>query len=523
MGRCIVKITKKACVNNAGKNLPWMISAVCWYCVEFFQPEYFEISLILASIVVFITGAVNDSIYEKVRQVEKPIWCIAAVSAIGAIGFMVKNYNVNIIMALPALWFAFSCQVLLYSYMKDVVIEVVYGLGKWERVIIIGVSFVYLCFLLFAFMKSNAFYSIAGDLIYTADSGLLMRGNAYLSLVHGENDLRQPLFSVAATPFVGAAYAVSMLFPNFRYAEAYAMGIAQAALLLFTLWMITRMVKKEEAGRIRFFIIIVLTYPSILFSITLEQYIVVLFWTVLYIYLLVEKNTKDGYVLVGAAGSLLISASLVVFDEKKQVFDWKEYVFKIVKIAGMGVWAVLLFCRADVILSVFDKIDMLKQFTGEEVSFTNRLQQFTMFVRSCFVAPPSELNWQVRQDYSWQQVPVEAISVAGILLFVLAVLGFVLNYEKLLYKICMFWVVCSFMVLCVLGWGTAENGLILYTLYYGFAYWILVYGFFDKVLEKFKNCIWRYGMWMIAVIALVVLNGIGILRLLIYARTYYPA
>ena len=505
------------------KNIPWVISAIFWYYVEFFRPEYFIETFSLAVIAVIVTGCICESIYAKVKKIPKSILGIGLLSTIGAMGFMVEYHDANLFLAILASWFAFSIQVLILDYVKDVFSEVICGFGKWERMIVLGVTMVYLAFLLFAFIKSNAFYSVAGDLIYTADCAPLVRENAYLSLIHGENDLRQPLFAVTATPFVGAAYAIAMLFPRFRYAKAYAMGIAQMLLLLFTLCMITKMVKKEEMDKIRFFLLISLTYPAILFSIMMEQYVVVLFWTVLYIYLLVEKNRQDTYVMVGAAGSLLINAGLVVFAEKKEQFHLKEYLLRIFQIAGTGIWAVVLFCRSDVIFSFFDKVNMLKEFTGEKVLFINRLMQFTMFIRSCFVAPKAKLNWQVKQNYSWQLAPVETVSVLGIVLLALAIAGFVLNRKKLLYQISMFWVCYSFLILCVLGWGTAENGLVLYSLHFGFAYWILVYGFFDKLLENWKNRILRYVVWGCAVLALTIINSIGILELLIYARTYYPA
>ena len=37
------------------------------------------------------------------------------------------------------------------------------------------------------------------------------------------------------------------------------------------------------------------------------------------------------------------------------------------------------------------------------------------------------------------------------------------------------WLLYSFIILCVFGWGTAENGLILYSLYFSWAAFILIF------------------------------------------------
>ena len=69
----------------------------------------------------------------------------------------------------------------------------------------------------FAFANSEAFWGTdhAYDIIYTSDSPSLVKGYAFLNLLHLENDLRQPLFSVFSAPFMGIPYFIGKLIFGF--------------------------------------------------------------------------------------------------------------------------------------------------------------------------------------------------------------------------------------------------------------------------------------------------------------------
>ena len=103
------------------------------------------------------------------------------------------------------------------------------------------------------FNQSYAFYdpeSELSDLIYTSDSRLIARPNAYLSLANWQNDLRQPLFAVFSAPFIAAPYAISLLFRIFApYASFYFMNYVQIGLLVFTIILLARLISEKSAAR----------------------------------------------------------------------------------------------------------------------------------------------------------------------------------------------------------------------------------------------------------------------------------
>jgi hypothetical protein len=78
----------------------------------------------------------------------------------------------------------------------------------------------------------------------------------------------------------------------------------------------------------------------------------------------------------------------------------------------------------------------------------------------------------------------------------------------------------SFLVLCLVGWGTAENGLILYSLYFGWAYFCLAFLAVEKLFTA-----WPFGrnaVLSLAIAALAYVNIPGIVDLIQFGIQYYP-
>ena len=519
-----MKEQMKQWIKNLSGNLLWIASAAMWGQSQFWRPEYYRRSVCLSVIAATVIAMWSGSILQKVRKASKATWILAAVNTAGAVLFPIKYLEVDVWISVSASWFVFSLLVILYEYLKENLAGLCSDIEKKEWIVYGGVAFVYVAFLLFTYWKTQAFYGTrhSGDIIYTADCMSLVSRNAYLQLMHHENDLRQPLFAVFATPFMGCGYLLSILLASVPYVPGMCLAMPQMLVLLLTLFMLMRMMKMNQKNRIIFFIFIALMYPAILFSIMMEQYVVAVFWAVFYLYSLVVKNKKDDVALIGASGSLLTSAALVVLCEETDKFDWKNYIIRMFEIAGKGVFAMLFFCRTDVIFTVFDKINSLKQFTGESVPVSERVLQYIYFVRSCFIAPEARPTWELHEQLSWQMYRVEQISILGVLLIALAIMGLVISRKQLLTKICGFWILHSIVMLGILGWGTAENGLILYTYYYGWAFWMLVYQCINYWLDKCKPQI-KYAVWGIILLLLVIMNGKGFLEILIFARTHYPA
>ena len=83
------------------------------------------------------------------------------------------------------------------------------------------------------------------------------------------------------------------------------------------------------------------------------------------------------------------------------------------------------------------------------------------------------------------------------------------------------WIVFSYLIIGVIGWGTAENGTILYSLYFGWPYLVLIYKFLEYVCNKFKQKNLLTIITIILILVLLVINFNGGKELIDFALTCY--
>ena len=131
------------------------------------------------------------------------------------------------------------------------------------------------------------------------------------------------------------------------------------------------------------------------------------------------------------------------------------------------------------------KISEFTVFFGN-MNFYERFIQYSGFIQNCFTDIGSKYYGIVYPLRGWQLIQATSINIIGIILLVLAVVGFIVTRKRKESKISIFWIVFSFIILCLIGYGTTENGLTLYTLYFGWAFIILIYHFFEWLFTKIK-------------------------------------
>ena len=298
----------------------------------------------------------------------------------------------------------------------------------------------------------------------------------YLALTHPENDLRQPLFAVFAAPFVGIPYLLARVMGASATVQAILMNSAQILMLFTANFMLAKMLKLNSVKRICFMLLTSCTYSQLLFTLMMEQYIVAYFWLIFSIYLIVENQQPERIALWGAGGTLLTSMILLPFmSNKSPVKDFKAWFMDMVKYGLEFVALMLVFCRFDVIFNLMSRISFLSGFTGKTVTFADKIYQYTDFICNCFVAPDAGVNTTAVDHISWQLNPATGISFIGILILVLVAISAIWNRDKKSSLLAAGWVGFSVIMLLGLGLGTKENGLILYSLYFGWAFLVLLF------------------------------------------------
>lgn len=394
-------------------------------------------------------------------------------------------------------------------------------------VVMITLSVVYITII---FINSNVFYNdqYDYDIIYTSDSPELIRYNAYLSICHSENDLRQPLFALFSAPFMGIPYLLSKVFSIFidRWlSEALFEAYAQIILLLFSYLLLARILKIKRTFRPAFIGLIACTYTSFLFSIMLEQYIICFFWLLLFINVSISNNPVNKLPLFGACGTLTTSWILVPFlmfcyKDNYSINSIKKQFHNIVNIIMIYIFIMIVAGKFELLFNLTWKLSEYGSYSGSGIPFYQKIKQYTAFISGCFISQESQVDLTKNIYPSWQLTEVNSLNIVGVIILLVAVTGLLLTIKDRISKISLGWIVFSFFILVVLGWGTAENGLVLYSLYF---FWPFIGGIV-RLIQLCESRIHSLAIITIEIVSallLVYFNIPQIRSLLIFSTAYY--
>lgn len=380
-------------------------------------------------------------------------------------------------------------------------------------------------FIIFVFLKTDVFYGtpFPFDIIYTSDSPKLLKGNAYLDLTNFENDLRQPLFAVFAAPFIGIPNLISKIFCLSSSMHAILINIIQIILLFVAHFMLAKMIKLNSINRICFMLLLSFTYTNFLFILMLEQYIISYFYLIFCLYLIVNKQQSNWMIFYGAVGTLLISFIYLPFMSNKSfIKNFKQYFFDIVQCGFGFVLLMLTFCRFDIFFNLAKNIFDLNDFTEYSSKMIEKLFQYSAFICNYFIAPFAGISVKNVDYISWQLNPMISIQWAGIVIFFLSIISVFLNRQKKITQLSILWVFIGMLILLGLGWGIKENGLILYSLYLGWSFMVLLFQLIEWIELKFKIKRLIPILTFFCITIFIIVNISQIMALINFGLSYFP-
>ena len=537
---------------NLKRNWYFPISAMAFFCLSATLTLGYLIGLLLVFVIAIIISTQISSILGQAKNSNIAFKALSIASAVGICFAGQESFyadwsvsskaqaleamlpitidipgTISVFGAVVAIPFVYFCVLLFWNCVERVLRESrIFSEIKTAEWIVYGILLIaMLGYMVFSFAQSQAFYGteLSYDIIYTSDSPSLVKGNVYLTLTHPENDLRQPLFAMFAAPFAGIPYLLARVIGASATVQAILVNSAQILMLFAANFMLAKMLKLNPVKRICFMLLTSCTYTQLLFTLMMEQYIVAYFWLIFCIYLIAEKQQLERIALWGAGGTLLTSMILLPFmSTKSPIKDFRSWFMDMVRYGLEFVALMLVFCRFDVIFNLMSRISFLSGFTGKTVTFADKIHQYTEFIGNCFIAPNAGVNTTAVDHISWQLNPATGISFAGILILILAVISAIWNRDKKSSLLAAGWVGFSVIMLLGLGWGTKENGLILYALYFGWAFLVLLFQLVEKIESKLNIKFLIPVVTMVAVIALLVINIPAILEMVNFAITYYP-
>ena len=215
-----------------------------------------------------------------------------------------------------------------------------------------------------------------------------------------------------------------------------------------------------------------------LFTLLQEQYVIAVFFLLLY--LLLRQDRNAGVLLAGAGGTLTTSGAALFLAPG---MSWKQRGRTFVQAALFGGSAMLLTAKWGIIVTLFKQVRLYASFTGQTVTWAEKLEQYLQFLSGCFIAP------RVTEIGNSLQLapPSGRIPWAGVFVVILLLCGFLFNRRDDRALLCFNWMLFSLVLLLLIGWGSPENGMILYSLYFQWTFSALVWLLAEKILNRHRT------------------------------------
>ena len=390
--------------------------------------------------------------------------------------------------------------------------------------IVFGVIVVY------SYGRTKLFYNPGYyDALYTTDSWAHYTTNTWVVLAAPENDIRQPIFALFSSVLSIYPYLISKVFPFLPNLYGYMMGILQVALIAIAFIAFARCLQLHGMDKVFFLLISMTSFPAILFSLLLEQYQFAMFWLALFIYFAINTKPDSSSIdslMIASAGSLLTSWSIVLLMLSPTKI--KHSIRKCIQLIIEFLFFTFICFRLSTITKAYSNINELLRFAsthGNEVQTDiEKFRQFFTFVASCFIATPSSVSHNYSPAPEMPSISLQTdlynyYYIIGIVIFFISVVSFIMIKKEKITITAFSWIVFSFVLLAIVGWGAIEKGMVLYTLYFGWAYIMLIYKSVDKVFSNLK-CV-KYSIYTLIIIFQLMLNLFALYRIIDFGKLYY--
>lgn len=429
-----------------------------------------------------------------------------------------------ILIGMVAFFFVFYLYTEFFNCLENFINDFLKRLDKPEVTYLIVCSIYLIIFVILIFSLTSLFHNpitVEGwginDALFTTDSSLLNKFDTFININGQENDIRQPLFGLFTLPFGIFSKLLSyVLFfiPNSYYLI---LSIVQIIVLEISIILLVRLINPKSIHKLILLFFINSLFSYMLFSLIIEQYIFSLFWIILLIYLSLEKNKINIFSYIGATGSMITSGVLFLLNFNirniwNSVRDMLQLLIKLLSV-------LIVFGQLPILLNSVISIPYLMRFAKGSIPFINRFFQYTYFLRTSFIYPSSQIVVTDQVVYRYHLSNINNFSYIGLILILLYFISYFINRRNKIVQISFFWFLFSFIILCMIGWGTSENGLILYQLYFSWAFIILFYQGIVKIIRNDQLVLYIFiGLFIL----LFVLNMRNIIEIIQFGMKYYP-
>ena len=348
-----------------------------------------------------------------------------------------------------------------------------------------------------------------------------------------ENDLRQPFFGIFSLPFTVLPKFISSI--SFTEIYPFLIAIVQGFIVFVSIILLEKMMKLKGLSKLLFMIFSCVTYPTLLFLFNMEQYVIHVFYLIVFIYMSINHIKDKDMLFIMASGTLVTSGIFFPLLGEKNNFKQsiKNIFFTFLKFVA------ILIISSKVLLLLPNqlkmKIDTFSNFYADTLTPIDKVNMYTNFALNTVIAPKVEVNnsilasqTMISNGYKYHilaynpaisQVENTTINIFGIIILAMAILGFILNRKDSFSKICFAWILFSIILLPIIGYGADENGFILYSYYFSWAFVCLIFKLFESLFKdhtRIKNI-----LYALLIIPIAIINFYGIYQLIEFGIQYY--
>lgn len=353
-----------------------------------------------------------------------------------------KILNINSIYYFSFLGLVFIT-ILFIIKIKEWLKKFIKSMDDFEKKTYIITSIIMFVILVILYLNTNYFY-LQYDNVYSIDSGWVYK---HILVDAYYYDIRHPLMSILTFP----VYAIV----NFIFSSHLTPIILQflnIQLLILIGLILKRMTKNKFV-----YVFYMLSFPSILFSLFLEKYILCIFLVVVYLYDIFINKRSNNKLLAFIVGAMPTN----IFIVASEFFRKNKFKDKIKNIINIGIISILIFVlagRIHCLVNGYDEMKHMKDTFGtNNFTIAEKVNSTTKMITHSFIALDSHSNGNT---YNWTNI-TNSISYLGLAIIIVILFGFK-NIYKTKNKVYFSFIlsfVFSLILIMVLNWSVHESPL----------------------------------------------------------------
>lgn len=363
------------------------------------------------------------------------------------------------------------------SKIKKWLIDFYHALDAWDKKAYI-IATIISSFLIIIAYRTNANWYLQYDKVYSLDSGWCFENILPNSTYY---DIRHPILSAVTFPIWAIVNTlVKLILPSnwMTIAIAIIFQIINAQLLILIGLQLKILTKNKFV-----FIIYMLSFPTILYTMFFEKYQICVFLIVLYVFTICHKKEKSIPSLIAATG-VMPTSCVIGMAELLTSDKVIEKLKKILKIVVITLITFICLGRGHIIEhGLTEMLEKKQGFSNKTYTISEKIMATTKMIENSLIALPSSTT--VKENTYWWKGLETQISIVAMIIIGMIIIAIIKNRKTLFVKICSVWVIFSFVLFVILNWSTQETPL--FTIYFSWAIIPLFIMGLDFILEKLKN------------------------------------